>query len=130
VTGARPHEVIDAEWPQFDLQRGVWTKPSHHTKERKVEAPAVERGHFAHPAADVGRQSRTIPVYGPQFGTRTHHAAQRLASGLQGDSVRDRVQRHGQTRKALATLEADGAGVRFQTHVRIAPSFARDVACP
>jgi len=37
VTGARPHEVIGAEWPQFDLQRGVWTKPSHHTKERKTE---------------------------------------------------------------------------------------------
>jgi integrase len=37
VTGSRPHEVIGAEWPQFNLQLGVWTKPSHHTKERKIE---------------------------------------------------------------------------------------------
>ncbi len=37
VTGARPGEVIGASWPQFDLQRGVWTKPSHHTKENKIE---------------------------------------------------------------------------------------------
>ena len=37
VTGARPHEVLGAEWTQFDLRRGVWTKPSHHTKERKTE---------------------------------------------------------------------------------------------
>jgi integrase len=37
VTGARPHEVIGAEWPQFDLQRGVWSKRSHHTKQKKDE---------------------------------------------------------------------------------------------
>ena len=37
VTGARPGEVIGATWPMFDLKRGVWTKPSHHTKERKIE---------------------------------------------------------------------------------------------
>jgi integrase len=37
VTGARPDEVLAAEWPMFELKRGVWTKPSHHTKERKIE---------------------------------------------------------------------------------------------
>jgi integrase len=37
VTGARPHEVLGARWEQFDLKRRVWTKPSHHTKERKTE---------------------------------------------------------------------------------------------
>lgn len=37
VTGARPHEVIGAGWPQFDLHRGVWTKPSHHTKQKRDE---------------------------------------------------------------------------------------------
>jgi integrase len=35
LTGARPHEVLGAEWPMFDLQRGVWRKPSHHTKQKK-----------------------------------------------------------------------------------------------
>lgn len=37
VTGARPDEVLGATWSMFDLQRGIWNKPSHHTKERKPE---------------------------------------------------------------------------------------------
>ena len=37
LTGAREAEVLSAEWPQFDLERGTWTKPSHHTKEKKTE---------------------------------------------------------------------------------------------
>jgi integrase len=37
VTGARPGEVIGAEWPMFDLARGIWNKPSHHVKEKKAE---------------------------------------------------------------------------------------------
>jgi integrase len=31
-TGARLREVIHAPWSQFDLEQGVWTKPSSHTK--------------------------------------------------------------------------------------------------
>ncbi len=37
VTGARPGEVIGAEKAMFDLARGIRTKPSHHTKEKKTE---------------------------------------------------------------------------------------------
>lgn len=37
LTGAREMEALSAEWLQFDLQRGVWTKPSHHTKQKKTE---------------------------------------------------------------------------------------------
>jgi integrase len=37
VTGARPSEVIGATWPMFDLQRGIWNKPSHHVKEKDTE---------------------------------------------------------------------------------------------
>jgi integrase len=37
LTGAREMEVLTADWTQFDLDRGVWTKPSHRTKERKIE---------------------------------------------------------------------------------------------
>jgi integrase len=36
-TGAREGEVLKADWTQFDLKRGVWTKPSHHTKQKKIE---------------------------------------------------------------------------------------------
>lgn len=37
LTGARRGEVLSATWDQFDLGRGVWTKPSHHTKQKKTE---------------------------------------------------------------------------------------------
>ena len=36
-TGARPAEALSADWTQFDLDRGVWTKPSHQTKQKKTE---------------------------------------------------------------------------------------------
>lgn len=36
-TGARKGEVLQADWKEFDMKRGTWTKPSHHTKNRKTE---------------------------------------------------------------------------------------------
>lgn len=36
LTGARKSEVLKAEWTQFDLGRGIWTKPSHHVKQKKT----------------------------------------------------------------------------------------------
>ena len=37
LTGARRGEVLAAEWSEFDLARGTWTKPSHHTKQKRTE---------------------------------------------------------------------------------------------
>jgi integrase len=37
VTGCRKGEALTAKWTDFDLSRGVWTKPSHRTKEKKTE---------------------------------------------------------------------------------------------
>lgn len=37
LTGARIGEVLSARWTDFDLDRGVWTKPSHHTKQKRKE---------------------------------------------------------------------------------------------
>ena len=37
LTGARKGEVLNATWDQFDLKKGVWTKPSHLTKQKKKE---------------------------------------------------------------------------------------------
>jgi integrase len=36
LTGARRGEVLGATWGQFDLANGTWTKPSSHTKQRKL----------------------------------------------------------------------------------------------
>ena len=37
LTGARIGEVLTARWQDFDLDRGVWIKPSHHTKQKRTE---------------------------------------------------------------------------------------------
>lgn len=36
LTGARRGEVLGATWEMFDLEHGVWTKPSAHTKQRRL----------------------------------------------------------------------------------------------
>ena len=46
ITGARKGEVLGATWEMFDLENGIWTKPSSHTKQRKLHrvplsAPAL-----------------------------------------------------------------------------------------
>jgi integrase len=47
LTGARRGEVLTATWDDFNLELGVWTKPSHHTKQKRTEhvplsPPAVQ----------------------------------------------------------------------------------------
>ncbi|MFV2001978.1 MAG: tyrosine-type recombinase/integrase, partial [Paracoccaceae bacterium] len=37
LTGARIGEVLTAKWSDLDLDRGVWIKPSHHTKQKRTE---------------------------------------------------------------------------------------------
>lgn len=37
LTGARKGEALGATWDQFDLEKGVWTKPSHLTKQKRKE---------------------------------------------------------------------------------------------
>ncbi len=36
LTGARKNEVLGATWDQFDLEKGVWTKSEHTTKQKKM----------------------------------------------------------------------------------------------
>jgi integrase len=43
LTGAREGEVLKASWEQFDLKRGIWTKPSHHTKQKRIEHVPLSR---------------------------------------------------------------------------------------
>lgn len=43
LTGARKSEVLTSTWSQFDLSRGIWTKPSAHTKTKRIQhAPLNE----------------------------------------------------------------------------------------
>jgi integrase len=47
LTGARKSEALTARWEDINLELGVWTKPSHHTKQKRTEhvplsAPAIQ----------------------------------------------------------------------------------------
>jgi integrase len=44
LTGARRGEVLSARWEEFDLERGIWTKPSHHTKQKRTEHVPLSAG--------------------------------------------------------------------------------------
>lgn len=37
LTGARKGETLNATWDQFDIEKGVWTKPAHLTKQKRTE---------------------------------------------------------------------------------------------
>lgn len=36
LTGARKMEVLGATWDMFDFEQGIWTKPSAHTKQKRI----------------------------------------------------------------------------------------------
>ena len=60
-TGARLQEVLKAEWGQFDLERGLWEKPSSHTKTRRIHRLELDG-----PALDLLRQMKaraSHPLY-------------------------------------------------------------------
>ena len=47
LTGCRKTEALTATWMQFDVEEGIWTKPSHHTKQKRthrvpLNTPAVK----------------------------------------------------------------------------------------
>jgi integrase len=47
LTGARRSEVLTSTWDMFDLDKGVWNKPSSHTKQKKkhripLSPPAIQ----------------------------------------------------------------------------------------
>lgn len=37
LTGSRRNEVLRATWDQFDLEKEIWTKPAHTTKQKRME---------------------------------------------------------------------------------------------
>jgi len=62
LTGSRLGEVLKATWDQFDLTRGIWTKPSHHTKQKKTEHVPLSA-----PALDLLERMKPLRASGPLF---------------------------------------------------------------
>lgn len=65
LTGSRSGETLKAEWKEFDLTRGVWSKPSHHTKQKKTEHVPLSA-----PAIDLLKSMRPNNASGPLFAGR------------------------------------------------------------
>lgn len=61
-TGARLQEVLKAEWGQFDLGRGVWEKPSAHTKTRRLHRLELEGPALAL-LREMGERAGRHPLY-------------------------------------------------------------------
>jgi integrase len=61
-TGSRAGEALRAEWSEFDLARGVWTKPSHHTKQKKTDHLKLSEA-----AIELLRSMKPRNAIGPLF---------------------------------------------------------------
>ena len=96
LTGARRGEVLSATWDQFDLDRGVWTKPSHHTKEKRTEHVPLSKLALALLAT---MQAVADPLLPHLFPGKTHGKALseikkfwqsvRLEAGIEGVRLHD-----------------------------------------
>jgi integrase len=77
LTGARRGEVLGATWDQFDLEAGIWTKPSAHTKQKRehrvpVSAPARQLLAEIKNAANQGAKRGPSPFVFPARGGDGH----------------------------------------------------------
>jgi integrase len=103
LTGARRGEVLGARWDQFELQEGVWTKPSSHTKQKRehrvplsaaarqllVEIRAGSESEWVFPGRngvghliDVKKSWHSICAAGEITGVRLHDLRHTYASVL------------------------------------------------
>jgi integrase len=120
-TGARLQEVLKAEWREFDLERGLWTKPSSHTKTKRLhrvelDGPALEllremhtrRAHarFVFPGEpSKGRGAGTASELKPRVGLKRPWSAVVKLAGLEDVRLHD-------LRRTLASwMLSDGASL-------------------
>jgi len=109
LTGARLREVTGASFDQFDLEAGVWTKPSAHTKQKREhraalspEALSIVRGLRAAdpfgrylfpgrtpdaPRVDLNKPWQAVCARAGLEGVRIHDLRHTLASSLASAGV-------------------------------------------
>lgn len=108
-TGARRNEVLKATWDQFDLDAGIWLKPSAHTKQKRthrfeLDGPAIDLlrsrrradplGRFLFPGrsrtaprADLKRPWRWVKAQASLEGVKIHDLRHTLASYMASNGV-------------------------------------------
>lgn len=99
LTGARRGEVLAATWDQFDIETGIWIKPSSHTKqkrEHRVPLSAPVRALLSEMKADAERRGETAPYLflsrtgdGPMVEVKSSWAALCKAAGIEGVRLHD-----------------------------------------
>lgn len=97
LTGARSGEVLGATWDQFDLDHGVWAKPSSHTKQKRIHRLPLN-GAAVELLKDMKKNADPVYLFpgrtktGPQDNLKKYWAKVRAAAGLPG--VRPHDLRH------------------------------------
>jgi integrase len=88
ITGARRGELLNATWDQIDFERGRWTKPSAHTKQKKLHIVPLSP-----PAVRVLTEMpmREGYIFGPAlvWRLRDNWEAVRDEAGLKGVRLHD-----------------------------------------
>jgi integrase len=94
MTGCRFGEAVRATWDQFDLERGVWTKPSPHTKAKKQHSVPLSAPARALLASLERKSGNPLVFASPKTGrplvtVKTAWAAIRRDAGLDGVRIHD-----------------------------------------
>ena len=102
ATGCRKGEALNATWQQIDLPNGIWTKPSSHTKQKRIHRvplsnaakqvliqaqalcgdPIVFPGQSGHALVDIKRTFQTACKEAGLTGLRIHDLRHTFASHI------------------------------------------------
>lgn len=119
-TGARLQEVLKAEWSQFDLERGLWAKPSAHTKTKRIHRLELEGPALDTLRAMAQRKSHSIYLFPGSTEKRRKAAPVDITTGEPKDiGPRADLKRPWKAVTALAGLE----GVKLHDLRRTLASF-------
>jgi integrase len=117
LTGARRGEVLGATWDMFDLEQGIWVKPSAHTKQRRIH-----RVPLSSPALDLLKSMRAEAknqfVFSGAEGKPLTDFKRTWASVCKAAGFVDRIPK--QTRSGKTVCDKNGAPILIeQPNVRV-----------
>lgn len=119
-TGARLQEALKAEWSQFDLEAGLWEKPSAHTKTKRQHRLELEGPALDLLRAMAERKTHAVYLFPGSTERRRRLAPIDIQTGQpKGIAPRSDLKRPWQFISTLAKLE----GVRLHDLRRTTASF-------